>query len=1074
MSRLALHVYVSYTLSATPELSAQLETGNNGSTGIDRCITACKAVLRYVRSAQYVCGSIGLAAIDRSQENLRLCIRNMNSVITRLNDRAALSVSALCYSNALNRRCTGDFELHELWMFAAKCLDTIISRKSIPPCVFEAQSTSTWTRRALTSNAAKFDANQKAALKSGKTWSSKLLRRASHFCRLAVACSRISEICGTGSTFLPAAMQAICITMEQQCSAAETAASLIKDYAATWDIADRAHPVETQGIVRTAALRLEDAVELVAARSTESCGLSSAYDNGAPVDKQNRANAMASNASTLASLASALSAVLTQLADMRAAAAVPAQFLDNIAEQVQRLTSEITASANNSGDDAVHVQGEARLSAAIADIARQLAGARYSAAVWEERVLKRYLTEGEKVHKEASPAHPHIAECWLQAAKLAGDAREALTVRKNASYSAKLRDCSMSCERLATGTFRDAVDYFAKADRTPCVHAGLLWTEAAKLLLQVGIGQLWDVKQLAPIAWFHRCTLRSETDEEVAQLRCAAICAACAAALESAPTEEVEAAVVTLSGCCSADVAVTVDNGSTCSDDNGNTVLPLHLLQVYLERAVLMHHRLGADPDSALRRLRALTEAMLLLSQPCPVVLPSYPEGHLLHISTEPTEVLQQRRELLRWLTHCAIDCYLHLQRTLETQRLQTCPSAHCDKAVESIRTAVRQAHGILLYAVGKGCSYDRPYEVRTYEQANVQRVLCKLSLAASRQILADQLLSHALLVRAVRLHSDQSSTSFTCALSNALVRSAYHLPSQRLPPHEPMDESLPLDLLLSMPVHGAETENLTGLQEILHAHVQQAQHIIALEEDDFQVQEEESLHSSAIEHYDYVINGYMIHTSKKPAPFVKDVCVRAMRAANWFGRAVEALHEQRCDEAGLYERAADCCVIVNSGAVYCTEDKQAQPVGDQAANHFAAAAIALCAGDRPLYHTWLSAAEATAALLDVSQRTSKSTAPSKIAFSADYSTATLAAANRLAAQALAQQGTRQVSTSQQNIAVLAGSVGLQASEPALAAAPAQETVHGIAGTRRSKRVAEVKTDAGAEGTASSVKRKRG
>jgi hypothetical protein len=1066
MSRLALHVYVSYTLSATQELSAQLETGNNGSTGIDRCITACEAVLRYLRSAQYVCGSIGLAAIDRSQENLRLCIRNMNSATPRLNDRTALSVSALCYSNALNRRCAGDFELHELWMFAAKCSDTIIARKSIPPCVFEAQSTSTWTRRTLTSNAAKFDANQKAALKSGKTWSSKLLGRASRFCRLAVACSRISEICGTGSTFLPAAMQAICITMEQQCSAAETAASMIEDYAATWDIADRAHPVETQGIVRTAAQRLEDAVELVAARTTEAPG-SSVYDNGAPFDKQNRANAMASNASTLASLASALSAVLTQLADMRAAAAVPAQFLDNIAEQLQRLTAEITASANNSGDDAVHVQGEARLSATIADIARQLAAARYSAAVWEERVLKRYLTEGAKVHKEASPAHPHIAECWLQAAKLAGDAREALTVRRNASCSAKLRDCSMACERLATGTFRDAADYFAKADRAPCVHAGLLWTEAAKLLLQVGIGQLWDVKQLAPIAWFHRCTLRSETDEEIAQLRCAAICAACAAAMESAPTEEVEAAVVVLSGCCSADVAVTVDNGSTCSDDNGNTVLSLHLLQVYLERAVLMHRRLGADPDSALRRLRALTEAMLLLSQPCPVVLPSYPVGHLLHIVPEPTQVLQQRRELLRWLTHIAVDCYLHLQRTLETQRLQTCPSAHCDKAMESIRTAVRQAHGIVLDADGKGCSYDRPYE------ANVQRVLCKLSLAASRQILADQLLSHALLVRAVQLHSDQSSTSFTCALSNALVRSAYHLPSQRLPPHEPMDESLPLDLLLSMPVHGAVTENLTGLQEILHAHVQQAQHIIALEEDDFQVQEEDSLHSTAIEHYDYVINGYMIHTSKKPPPFVKDVCARAMRAANWFGGAVEALHEQRCDEAGLYERAADCCVVVNPRAYYRTEDEQAQQVGDQAANQFVAAAEALFAGDRSLYERWLAAAEATAALLDVSPRTSKSTAPRKMTFSAAYSNAVLAAAHRLAAQARALQETRQLGVSQPNGAMMPSSVGLQASEPALAAPPAQETAHGRVGARRSKRVAEVKADAGAESTASSMKRKR-
>jgi hypothetical protein len=1045
----ALHVYLSYTLSATLEFHAQLLARDDRSVEVDGCVAACETVLRYVRSAQHVCGALGLVAIDRSQEGLRLKIKNLSAEVSHnADDKTLSSVAALCYVNALNRRCHGDFELYELWSFAAVCVDNITSRK---PNQFRVVAAADHTRKFLTSRAVKFDANRKAAFKSGRTWHSNLLGRVSHLCRLAVVCSLIPDIYYSGKSILPVALTTVHLATKQRYLAAQSAVTMFERNVIVCDIANRVHPVEIQGLVRVAAQRLEEAVELVAARPTvapESYG----QEDGGQTEDQCKGDIMASNASILSGLAAALSAALTKLAVVRSTTAAPEPFLDNVADQLQRLTAEITASTANGGGGAVHVTEKKRLYAQIERITEQLLAVQNSSASWEERAVKRYLAEARGVRREVSPAHSHISESWLQAAthmRRAVDDHIAADVPADSQRSAKHKICSKMYEKLAAGTFGDAATCFAKAESTPCAHARPLWKEAAELLVQVGIAKAKRVEEVAAQEWFSSATFTPQCDTKATKLRCAL-------PAEGAHAGDVDAVVATLSGFRSA-VLRASHGGSEVK-----TVLQLRLLLVHVERAALENPLYCYGPHSAMQRLGALTEAVLLMSQSALVVLPTYPEGHLLHLSPEPPDKVLQRSELLHWLCRIPVECYERLRQALEGLRASINYSVHYTKAVDAVATAVRMADSIRWYTDATGRN-PPAYRVHTYEQANVYRVLCKISLAASSEILAERPLTHALLVRAMQQQlPHRAATPFTTALSNALVHRAWELSA--------MPGQVPSGLLFPTTENSVGAAHEASLQEIVDAHVQQATHTITLAGSSFRVQKEASLHSSAIEHYGYVISDHMQHVSKGVASRAAGTCARAMRAANWFGCAVEALHNRRCEEAGLYERATHFCVAIKLDA---SQNVQAQRVGDQAAAQFVAAAKALSTGDRPLYQSWLTAAEATAALLDVSQRTSKSTAPSKIAFSADYSTATLAAANRLAAQALAQQGTRQVSTSQQNGAVLAGSVGLQASEPALAAPPAQETVHGRVGTRRSKRAAEVKADAGAESTASSMKRKR-
>jgi hypothetical protein len=342
----------------------------------------------------------------------------------------------------------------------------------------------------------------------------------------------------------------------------------------------------------------------------------------------------------LANLASALSAALTQLADMRATAAVPESFLDGVAEQLQYLTAEITASANHGGSDAVHVTGKIRLSAAIGRIAEHNV-AQNSAASWEERAIQRYRAEADKVRTADSSAHAQIVECWLQAAthmRLAVDACVAASASVAPQHGEKHKACSKMCEKPASGVFRDAAAYFEKAERATGAHAKLLWSKAAEMLLQAGVARVKLVEEVAALDGFNRTKLTSAPEAEAALLRCAAACGACAAAMEGAPEAEVEAAVAALLGSRSpvSSASPAAEERASHSIKGAYTVLHLRILLLHVQCATLENPLACTDTITAVTQLRALIEATLLICQPSAVVLPTFPEGHLLHLSPEP------------------------------------------------------------------------------------------------------------------------------------------------------------------------------------------------------------------------------------------------------------------------------------------------------------------------------------------------------------------------------------------------------------------------------------------------------
>jgi hypothetical protein len=137
------------------------------------------------------------------------------------------------------------------------------------------------------------------------------------------------------------------------------------------------------------------------------------------------------------------------------------------------------------------------------------------------------------------------------------------------------------------------------------------------------------------------------------------------------------------------------------------------------------------------------------------------------------------------------------------------------------------------------------------------------------------------------------------------------------------------------------------------------------------------------------------------------ETCARASLAATWYTLAVNALLVKKSTVAELYKLAAQLAVVVDTDGhgqplQHSKTDAQAQLLGDKAGLRYAEAAQALAAGDRALHLRWLQAAEATARLVTVSMKTSRTHVPRRIAFSEEYSNAAVQEADRLKAHAQA------------------------------------------------------------------------
>jgi hypothetical protein len=979
----ARDVYLCHALSAITELSVKLSDQGDGSHSSRRCILACWTVLRYIRAAQSACGVLGLVVIDRSEGYLLLCMRDLRAgEDSECYGMAPSSTVGLCYANALNRQCCGDLQLQELWTFAAKRLDTVInlgrghfstkdverSERNGPLPLRE--------REVLLAKAANFDSKEKAAQQEGKVWNSKCFGRAAHCCRLALVCAQICSLHNAGSSLFPGTTKAMSLQMKHQCLAVQAAVTMIERNLFICDTADAPHSVEVQFLAERAAQRLEQAVNLVATRPTVTVdavrGRVVSNDGASDLaEKQREADILVSNATALANLACALSAVAIQLRKLRATATAVRYtelLVSAAAGRLQALTTEITASASHQDSDAVHVTNYTRLAAAITQLAEEFRDLERT-VTWEERAVERFLTEADKVNRETSGAHPHIAECWALAAthmNLALDARGSAHSEADVKRATYHRACAKLCENLAAGTFGDAAYYFAKAGLSPCLRAKELWKEAAQELVGMAIPVLQCLQDAAYDSTdaVTGAAMRTPTHFEAAQLQFATACADCAVALEEAMpgTDDVimrDGDVTGVSAAPAAEQEPVV--GAFCAD----VALQMSLLLVQVERAVLVQALTVEGVQrltDLLHHVRSLLTDTLLLSQTLQEPPQVYPEDHLLYEPALSAEATQQRNQLLCWLCRTAVECCELFQLVIEAQRLNSTLATRGHKTVTCIVAALQLAESVRWYVLNSN-GYHNVYVVETPEQVPLYQVLCQRYVTALRLALSDQPLAHALMVRAVQQHLDSQlkrPPALAVDISNALVCRAWRLTSM---------STVPADLLLAAPLHERQ-HDLVKLQENTEAHVKQAIHQLALDDGTPRTANEVALRKRAIAYYAHVImcHKVLIQIDIRGSGLrLPESCARARQAASWCDLALEALRGGRSDVAALYQRAAE--LVVAETNIYWLDrmsatDLQAVQAGAKAAKWFINAAAALVAGDLPLHERWLHVAEATAALV--------------------------------------------------------------------------------------------------------------
>jgi hypothetical protein len=659
----ALQVYIGHTLSLLLQLVDKLNAEADGSSKMKRCIEACSTMIKYARYAQAVCGPVGLAALDRSEEHLRLCIRSLCAPPRGLQEKTLYSIAASCYAQAINRQCSGDSALRELYIYAALRSDAVAKIQPGTPCHFcnvlstldnERRSVPLGKWSTLIAKASELDTQKQALSGSAKLWSLKRCARTAHFYRYAAACAQIAEIHENGNRVFPTTAAEVTLLMRHQFTGAQLAINILDRSAAVYDAADELHPrAELNALAEVAVRRIEEAVTEAAAKPTtpldrEGYELDSGF-------KYHNTRTTEKNAVALAELVSALSTVVMQVDSLRSHASnsgyrsnttknVPAQVLAEAADQLDRLIAEVTGSAGDDSDDALHMWDGERLSAAIAQVADKLKAAQESAASWEERAVERFLVEADKVRREASPAHPHIADCWLHAAtqmRLAVEAKAAACTAEGAARIKKHKTCAEAYETLATITFGDAAIYFAKAaGPRASAQARELWREAAELLIETGLMQMRRTEEAAAMFMFTAAALHQQSAAEIATTSRAAACAACATAMDGLAVSEVDSANGLLPG-----AAPAAADGSTVAQDCTTTgvsyavlALSMRLLLVQVKRIPLIEtansnrwdpHPGGHDPVRL--HLRKAATDTLLLCQSAQVEVPCFPVGHLLY-----------------------------------------------------------------------------------------------------------------------------------------------------------------------------------------------------------------------------------------------------------------------------------------------------------------------------------------------------------------------------------------------------------------------------------------------------------
>jgi hypothetical protein len=581
-----------------------------------------------------------------------------------------------------------------------------------------------------------------------------------------------------------------------------------------------------------------------------------------------------------------------------------------------------------------------------------------------DQIIAQYLAMSNAVNKMLSPAHPHIIECWQKAALHLRYASSATPTRVGL-----LEMCSKVFAEIAAGTFSEAAAYFAKAQRAASKKATELWQEAAQWLLKAGLEHVKVVEEtieLPPSPFHDPC---QSPPAGRAWERCAYSCAAAAAVAEK-----------------------------------GHGKGELHETEFRLCVASVRVEEHAAEFSAELTSLRTLISKALTLLR-----VQSEPEPHLDAPCLAHLRSVTNREEtaLRRLRTNWLCDVATTLSHIACQYRNSTAHSM-----MQAFRDALKSSRVVLNLVVGAAILSEPEFDVQVslYEISDEpaacerQQLVCMRYIEAARTQLAGQALASAVWQKAAREefalpYDDEGDAGadlvlqFCSALGNRLAVTAWQLgsvlgttPTWLLSAYE-LPDGFPYAALV-------DTAAQAGLE--------QTTHLLKVTKKPAAVA---ALHKGAAVQFGWAseFTKQRVVATAHAGPTATDshaeIAARAVQSGRRLAMAVEAQESGQGEAVRLFVRAADLSAVCSTSHAK-PNPQEAQAVANKAGDRFVEAARALVAGDQPRHQAWLRAAEATAELLQVT--VTKSTKRQNIALAAGYTAQKLAEADALATQAAA------------------------------------------------------------------------
>jgi hypothetical protein len=464
----AFRVYLQHALSSALTVDSIVSQRYDRSEEYTIGTTVASATwLRYCQNAQTPCGVYGLVAIDRAESRLLHCFEHQRSFysLDRFTHEELVqkyAKAAHCYTNAVIRQHASDSFNAALWSYAGGVYDRADpSKLTVIDCSNDNKPNSDEEEEEWKVLALKYESLPENPSAVSHLAEFKDLRRdIALYYRTALAQSAVSLALSTQEDYG------------------------YYDTSKAREAATRAHHLICALEYTQKALQCTG----MGARVLQAFwNLCAGYMRSAAEEKSStRSWRWYNRATSLSTVVEKLTALIPIMESLPAATSVEEK--SKLKQQVTQVCKCINESALVTGTKGIDSYHHHPFD--TADIERLLRGISVTlqgltpVETTEQRLMKGFGAAADKVNVDQSPAHPHIKQCWLNAAELMRLAIAAVDEHTGSHY----KKGGFRQEQFALGPLATAAEYYSRARSSSAVpQAQSLWTEAARLQLDASV-----------------------------------------------------------------------------------------------------------------------------------------------------------------------------------------------------------------------------------------------------------------------------------------------------------------------------------------------------------------------------------------------------------------------------------------------------------------------------------------------------------------------------------------------------------------------------------------------------------